>query len=221
MRVEGVMKTPIFITFEGGEGTGKTTQLGLLQKRLEKLGREVTLTREPGGTPLGVEIRRHLVANSNDPPVPTAELFLYAADRAQHVEGVIKPALAAGHVVLCDRYADATVAYQGFGRGLDRSLINELNKIATGGLWPKRTLLIELDHSEGVRRSLAREAALDEAESRFEEEEAAFHKRVAEGYRALMKENRDRFRLIDGDGTVEEVEVRVWEALKDLFGEAS
>jgi len=213
------MKTPLFITFEGGEGTGKTTQLTLLTKRLERLGRDVLLTREPGGTPLGIEIRRHLVASTIDPPVPLAELFLYAADRAQHVERVIKPALAAGNVVLCDRYADATVAYQCYGRGLNRELIDELNGIATGGLWPVRTLLIDLDHSEGVNRSLAREASSEEAESRFEEEETAFHERVNEGYRALMKKEGERFRLVDGYGTVEEVASRVWEALKDLFGE--
>jgi len=207
-----------FITFEGGEGAGKTTQINLLAAKLGEMGRTVVITREPGGTPLGNRIRRELVCITDDEPSPRAELLLYEADRAHHVEKVILPALEAGSVVLCDRYADATLAYQGWGRGLDQQLITELNRAATGGLSPARTLWLDLDPEEGVSRSLKREACSgEEPEARFEREEALFHHRVREGYRAIMEAEPGRVRLVDAVGGVEEVFARVWAELEDLF----
>lgn len=213
-----VTTTGVFITFEGGEGTGKTTQIALLAERLRALGREVVTTLEPGGTVLGKRIRRYLVSESDDVPTPRAELLLYAADRAHHVEKLIRPALEAGKVVLCDRYADATEAYQGYGRGLEIDLVRALNRTATQGLMPHRTLLIDLDPAMGVSRSLERQAGEGVAEeSRFEAEESAFHRRVREGYNAILKSEPQRVRFIDGAGTIEEVTDKIWLELADLF----
>lgn len=210
------------ITFEGGEGSGKTTQIARLRRRIEALGREALVTREPGGTQLGNEIRRLLVTEGIDPPAPLAELLLYAADRAQHVERVIVPGIEAGKVILCDRFADATVAYQGHGRGLSFELIETLNAIATGGHAPLRTIWLDLDPDEGVRRSLERQ--MDEGvvvEARFEREARAFHERVRRGYAAIAEREPRRFRRVDAGGTEDEVAERVWDALGDLFGEFS
>lgn len=212
------MKKGVFVTLEGGEGSGKTTQLPLIAKWLESLGREVVTTREPGGTPLGASIRALLLRSGGEVPVARAELMLYGADRAQHVQRVIAPALAEGKVVLCDRYADATEAYQGHGRGIDLNLVRTLNEAATGGLKPDRTVWIDIDPELGVKRSLARLAGdTGGAESRFEEEQLAFHKRVREGYAGLANTETGRFRRVDGNGTVAEVFERVQAALADLF----
>lgn len=210
--------TGVFLTLEGGEGTGKTTQLGLLAARLGALGRSVVVTREPGGTSLGATLREVLVRSSADPPTPLAELFLYAADRAHHVATVLRPALEAGRVVLCDRYADATEAYQGHGRGLSLETVRALNDLATVGLRPHRTLVLDLDPSAGVARALGREAG-GGGEERFEAEEAHFHERVRQGYRAIAAREPDRVRLLDAAGAPEEVAERVWGAVADLFGE--
>ncbi len=207
----------IFITFEGGEGVGKTTQIELVAARFEALGHTVVKTLEPGGTPLGVKIRKSLVSISEDPPSPTAELLLYAADRAHHVEKVIKPALERGEVVLCDRFADATEAYQGWGRGLDLELIRELNRVATSGVTPVRTILMDFDPSTGVQRSLDRQNHHSHPEeSRFEMEKTSFHERVREGYLFLARLHPGRIRTVDAQGSVEEVQERVWRELRDL-----
>lgn len=208
----------VFITFEGGEGSGKTTQIAHLAKRLEALGFEVVTTLEPGGTPLGKRIRRYLVSDSDDVPTPVSELLLYAADRAHHVEKKIRPALESGKVVLCDRFADATVAYQGYGRELGLELISSLNEVAMQGVVPTRTLLIDMDPAVGVRRSLERQAGDGVAEeSRFESEAAKFHRSVREGYLSIARKEPGRVRQIDGAGTVEEVEAAIWGELCDLF----
>ncbi|MHB8763976.1 MAG: dTMP kinase [Deferrisomatales bacterium] len=211
--------TGLFLTLEGGEGTGKTTQLTRLAGRIEALGRTAVVTREPGGTALGGRVRELLVRQTEDPPTPLAELFLYAADRAHHVTIVVRPALAAGHVVLCDRYADATVAYQGWGRGLPLAVIGTLNELATGGLWPRRTLVLDLPPAVGVERSLARlRAGRGPREERFEAEVLAFHERVRQGYLALALAHPERFRVIDGSGSPDAVGERVWAAVADLVG---
>jgi dTMP kinase len=208
----------IFISFEGGEGTGKTTQIARLARRIEALGRAVVVTREPGGTELGASIRGLLVRERDDPPVPVAELFLYAADRAQHVATVLAPARDSGCVVLCDRYADATEAYQGWGRGLPEDLIRRTNELATSGLWPDRTLFLDLDPAVGIRRALEREAPGEgRGEARFEGEASAFHERVLDGYRAIARRDPARVRRVDAAGIPDEVAERVWEAVKDLF----
>lgn len=215
------MNRGIFISFEGGEGAGKTTQIALLADRLRAAGREIVATREPGGTELGAGLRRFLVTDGEDPPCPRAELLLYAADRAHHVERLILPALGRGAVVLCDRYADATEAYQGWGRRLDLDLVRTVNEAATGGLWPHRTVWIDVDPAEGVRRSLARQSGAGEtAEVRFEAEERAFHERVRQGYGALASAWPERFRRVDGGGTVAEVAGRIWGSVADLFTKA-
>ncbi len=209
----------LFLTLEGGEGTGKSTQIRRLEARLSALGRDVVRTREPGGTPLGGRLRRLLVETGlDDAPGPRAELLLYAADRAHHVDSVVGPALAAGRLVLCDRYADATVAYQGWGRGLDLDVIARINRLATGGLRPHRTVLLDLEPAEGVRRALARSLGGQEArEVRFEHEERAFHERVRQGYLDVAARDPDRVRVVDASGTPDEVEARVWAAVEDLF----
>lgn len=214
--------TGVFLSFEGGEGTGKTTQIALLAARLEALGRSVVRTREPGGTPLGHTVRELLVRRSEDPPTPLAELFLYAADRAHHVATVLRPALEAGRVVLCDRYADATEAYQGYGRGLPLDVIRASNALATDGLWPHRTLLLDLAPRLGVRRALGREAPKEgPREERFEAEALPFHEKVREGYRAIARREPGRVRVLEGEGKPEEVARQVWEAVRDLFEERS
>lgn len=207
----------VFLTLEGGEGTGKSTQLQLLVERLRGLGRAVVVTREPGGTPLGNRLRALLVSESDDPPVPACELLLYAADRAHHVATVVRPALETGAVVLCDRYADATLAYQGYGRGLDRSLIATLNGVATAGVAPHRTILLDLDPGEGVRRALTRQApGRGPREERFEAEALSFHQRVRSGYLAIAAAEPERVRVVAADGSPEQVAARVWSAVADV-----
>lgn len=207
-----------FITFEGVEGCGKTTQLRLLKERLEAAGRQVTATREPGGCPIADQMRAILLDAENRAITPLAELLLYAAARAQHVQEVILPALARGEIVLCDRFTDATVAYQGHGRGLDLGTIAELNRLATGGLAPGLTLLIDCPVEVGLSRALARiEAASGAREERFELESVRFHERVREGYLELAGRFPERFLIVDGSGDVARTEGLVLEALNRRF----
>lgn len=214
------MQSGVFLTFEGGEGTGKTTQIARLARRLEATGRSVLVTREPGGTRLGAAIRQLLVQEGADPPVPLAELLLYAADRAHHVSTVLRPALEAGRAVLCDRYADATEAYQGWGRKLPADLIRSTNALATAGLWPDLTVVLDLEPGEGIRRALAREEPSGDGggvEARFEGENQAFHGRVRAGYRSIADRDPARVRMVDASGTPDEVAARVWDTVRELF----
>ena len=185
----------MFITLEGPEGAGKTTQLRALADFLRGCGHDVVTTREPGGTPIGDQIRHVLHDTANAAMSPTAELLLYAASRAQLVAEVIQPALAAGRVVLCDRYADSTMAYQGYGRGLDRDALAALTAVATGGLRPDLTLLLDLD----VARGLARRRDEGEEMNRLDLETLEFHRRVREGYLTLAAAEPARWRIIDAD----------------------
>jgi dTMP kinase len=205
-----------FITFEGVEGCGKTTQLRLLKERLEAAGERVTSTREPGGCPIADKMRAILLDAENSAITPLSELLLYAAARAQHVQEVILPALERGETVLCDRFTDATVAYQGHGRGLDLETIAQLNRLATGGLEPKLTLLIDCPVQIGLSRALARiEAAQGAREERFELESVRFHERVRAGYLELAAAHPERFLIIDGSGDVAQTEKLVIEALAE------
>ncbi|MBU1230122.1 MAG: dTMP kinase [Proteobacteria bacterium] len=201
----------MFITFEGIEGTGKSTQIALLQKHLEAQGRRVVVTCEPGGSRIGAELRRVLLSLENRDLTPQAELFLYLADRAQHVAQVVRPALASGAVVLSDRFADSTVAYQGYGRGMDLPLLHQLNAVAVAGLWPDLTLLLDLDPAAGLGRAVARNSreGKTSAEGRFEAESLAFHGRVRQGFLDLAAREPGRIRVLDASDTPESTALAV------------
>jgi len=197
-----------FITFEGVEGSGKTTQIRLLAQRLQDRGVPVLTTREPGGCCIADAIRAVLLNPAHKEMSPRTELLLYAAARAQHVEEVIRPALAAGKVVLCDRFSDATIAYQGEGRGLDRELIDTLNGVAVEGLAPDLTILLDIPVEEGLRRAIERNDQDEMREDRFEQESLRFHQRVREGYlKRVADEN--RFFVVDAAGIASEVSSRI------------
>ena len=189
-----------FITIEGGEGVGKSTNTDLIQSLLEGRGIEVVVTREPGGTALGEELRSVLLSPNAQPPVAMAELLLIFAARAQHLETVIEPALAAGKWVLCDRFTDATYAYQGWGRELDQGVIADLEHLVQGERRPDLTVLLDMDPSQGLLRAQER-AALD----RFEQEELAFFDRVRSGYLVRATEEPSRWIVIDASKTLDEV----------------
>lgn len=190
----------MFITFEGIDGCGKTTQLRRLATRFP----DPVITKEPGGTPTADRIRAILL-DAGSKLDPLAEVFLFAASRHQHVVEVIKPALDLGRTVLCDRYTDATLAYQGFGRLLDLDRLRALNDWATGSLRPDKTLLFDLDEETGLRRARGRGGD----ELRFEAEDLRFYRRVREGYLALAASEPKRFIVIDASGTIEDVGRRV------------
>jgi dTMP kinase len=186
----------MFVSLEGLDGSGKSTQAQLLRARLEAEGVEVVLTREPGGTPLGEEIRALLL--HGDHVAPWAEAALYAASRAQHVDEVIRPALARGAVVVCDRYVDSSVAYQGVGRGLGLDRVLELNLAAVGGLMPDLTVLLEIGTEDAAAR-------MGDERDRIEREDDGFRERVAQGYRTLAERFPDRYVVVDGRRAVDEV----------------
>jgi len=195
-----------FITFEGVEGCGKTTQIKLLGEHLKALGYQVILTREPGGCPIADKIRAILLDADNGNMLPLAELLLYSAARAQHVAEVIIPSINSGCIVLCDRFTDATIAYQSAGRGIDLDIINTLNRLACQSVKPDLTILIDCDAETGVKRARQRiESVSGPREERFELEAMEFHQRVREGYLNLAKQESDRFLLVDGSGSIESI----------------
>ncbi len=198
---------PAFITFEGIDGCGKSTQLRMLASELRLRGREVVSTREPGGTPLGTRVRQ-LVLDTEEQVDPLAELLLYAADRAQHVRTLVRPALDAGHVVLSDRYADATVAYQGAGRGFPDEIVSEVVALATGGLMPDLTLIFDLPVDESQRRAQLR-SRKGHQHDRLDAEDAAFHTRVRDAYQRIANAEPERVRVIDAAGSVQETQAQV------------
>jgi dTMP kinase len=185
------MKKGLFITFEGGEGSGKSLQTRLLYHKLEKLFIPVILIHEPGSTSLGEKLSRLLKWGRTNEISPLAELLLFNASRAQLMQESILPALSKGKVVICDRFIDSTVAYQGYGRGLDIQIINNANRAATGGLLPDISFLLDIPVEEGLKRKNKRET------NRFEREELAFHERVRQGYLGLAGADLKRFVLID------------------------
>lgn len=207
-----------FITFEGIEGSGKSTQISLLRDHLTAAGRRVVLTREPGGTPIGDQVRKVLLDPANKALDPTAELLLYAASRAQHLHEVILPALDAGAVVLCDRFSDATLAYQGYGRGLSVPVIQELDRIVTGGLRPDLTILFDIDARTGLGRARGRNADRGlHGEARFENEDIEFHTRVRDGYYLLADREPGRIRLVNGARTPKEVQADVRKLVDEML----
>jgi dTMP kinase len=208
----------LLISFESPEGGGKTTQARLVAGRLEQLGYAVLLTREPGGTPLGDRVRELVLHASELEISPLAETLLYCVARAQLVERVLRPALAAGQVVLLDRYADSTLAYQAFGRGLDRGAVERALEVATGGLKPDLTLLLDVEAGVGLSRKMEQAAGGSALEvNRFEAESVAFHERVRAGYLALAAEEPDRWRVIDAGRPVETVAGEVWRAVEAVL----
>lgn len=197
----------MFITFEGMEGCGKSTQCERLTAHFIRLGYDVLRTLEPGGSPLGQELRRILLDPANSDITSVGELFLYLADRAQHVDTVIRPALDRDRVVICDRFADSTIVYQGYGRGLDVPLLRRLNDTAVQGLWPDVTILLDIEPEAGLRRALTRNMLDNKArtEGRFEAENLSFHTRIREGYLTWVALNRDRFLIVDAAQTPDAV----------------
>ncbi|WP_419787802.1 dTMP kinase [Pseudodesulfovibrio sp.] len=206
----------MFITFEGIEGTGKTTQVTKVKEYFESKGREVFLTREPGGSRVGKELRKMLLHVDNKDLTPVTELFLYLADRAQHVSQVIRPALEDDKVVLCDRFADSTIVYQGYGRGLDTKTLKQLNEVAVEGMWPDLTIILDIDPEIGLKRATLRnlEQGVAKEEGRFEAEHMNFHKRIREGYLTWAAINRDRIRVINAAASPDEVFERIRAAIE-------
>ena len=207
-----------FITFEGPEGSGKSTQLRVLGERLRKAGQDVLETQEPGGTAIGVQIRRVLLDTKNRELCPTAELLLMFASRAQNVDQLILPALSAGRTVLSDRFTDSTLVYQGVGRGLGADLVYELDRIACRGLVPDLTLVIDIDTETGLARARRRSAHTEDPETRMEDQDVGFHRRVRDAYRQLAVDEPGRVRMIDGSQTREAVAEQVWQAVTPLLG---
>jgi dTMP kinase len=199
-----------FITFEGVEGCGKTTQIRNLSERLVNAGFRTVLTREPGGCPIADKIRSILLDAGNQGMVPLSELLLYAAARAQHVAEVILPALASDAIVLCDRFTDATVAYQHCGRSIDRTTIDALNILACQSVRPDLTILMDCDVAIGLARAKSRiESSSGPREERFELETLAFHQRVRDGYLQLATDEADRFLTISASGSIHEISDRI------------
>ncbi len=203
----------LFITFEGVEGSGKTTQIQRLKKYLTRKGIPCKVTREPGGTPIGERVRKILLNPDHCEMVPTNELLLYEAARAQHVKEVIEPFLKKGGVVLCDRFSDATIAYQGYGRRIDLKWIGRLNHLSSQGMRPDVTFLLDCPSDVGLKRALQRNRKLkQEKEERFEKEEIQFHRRVRKGYLAIARKEPRRVKVIDTrDG-----EDRVFDKIREI-----
>ena len=193
------------IAFEGGEGAGKSTQLRLAAAALRARGVTVVETREPGGTPLGAELRRLLMHTRDMPPTPVAELLLYLADRAQHVADVIRPALARGETVLTDRFSASTIAYQGYGRQLDRDTVVQLDAAARQGVEPALTILLDCPVAVGLGRA--------RGSDRFHDEDVAFHERVREAFQSFARADPARYRVIDATQAAEEVHAQVLAAV--------
>lgn len=206
----------MFISFEGIEGSGKSTAQRLLGEHLQGLGHDPLLTREPGGCALGRSLRPILLDARTRGLSSRAELYLFLADRAQHVAEVIRPALEAGHIVLCDRYTDSTLAYQGYGRGLDPEHLRRINDMATGGLLPDVTFLLDLPVHCGLERAglRNREEGTVLSEGRFDAESLEFHERVRRGYRALALEEPERFVTIDAAQPPEDVMLQCLSAME-------
>ncbi len=212
----------LFITLEGIEGSGKSTQMGLLKSYLEGRGVSVTALRQPGGTLLGEQIRGILLNDADGRRIePMAELYLYEACRAELVEEVIRPALDSGRTVICDRYVDSTVAYQGYGRGLDIETVTAINRSAVAGVMPKLTIVIDMEPAAGIKRAVARAEELKKGgapgEDRFELEALEFHTRVRNGYLAIAHGEPERVRVVDGGGEIESIHKAICDIIEAVI----
>lgn len=207
----------MFITFEGIEGCGKTTQIRKLQRILKKRAIPCLITREPGATPIGLQIRAILLDQKNKKLDPKAELLLYLADRCQHVSEKVQPALSQGQWVISDRFWDATVVYQGLARGINGKFLEKLRPWIMGPLWPDKTFLLDLPVNLGLARAWERinNSKEPEKESRFEKEAQAFHEKIRQGYLSLARKEPKRISIIDGTGSQEEIHLQI---VKNLFG---
>jgi dTMP kinase len=203
----------LFITFEGGEGSGKTVQTRVLHRKLIRLSVPVTLAHEPGGTPLGDRISRVLKWAREIDISPIGELLLFNASRAQLLDEVVKPELMSGKVVICDRYTDSTVVYQGYGRGLDMEVIRKINDIATGGLVPDLAVLLDISVEEGFARKGV------SVRDRFEQEDISFHRRVRDGYLKLAEVEPERWLVIDATQSQKRIADIIWERVSQLLGD--
>jgi dTMP kinase len=212
------VRKALFITFEGTEGSGKSTQISLLAERLRFMGYKVRTLREPGGTPIGEEIRHTLKHSlANQAMTAEAELLLMNASRAQLVREVIRPALAAGEIVLCDRFYDSTTAYQGYGRQLDLKKVETVINLAVGGTQPDLTLLLLVSQEVSEQRRLARQSTLPFMRDRMEEADRNFFARVAKGYEAIAAAEPSRVRPIEATGKVEEIQAAIWKLVEPLL----
>ena len=200
------MSKGLFITFEGVDGCGKTTQIKLLKEYFEKQGKTVLLTREPGAKGLGVKLREILL-NYDGEVSPNCESFLFLADRAQHIDTIIKPAVERGEIVLCDRHTDSTVAYQGYGRGVDLDRINMLNDIATSGMKPDLTFVFDID----IETSMSR---VGKEKDRMESAGVEFFKRVREGYLNIAKQEPNRVKLLNGSDKIEDIHAQILDIIE-------
>ena len=210
----------MFITFEGIEGTGKSTQITLLKNKLLTQNRAMLTTKEPGGSRLGKELRSMLL-NVDADITPEAELFLYLADRSQHMAQVILPALKDKKIVISDRFADSTIVYQGYGRGLPVKMLQELNNLAVSNKWPDITFLLDMAPEKGLERAIARneQEGKDKTEGRFEAESIAFHNRIREGYLSWAELHPKRFILINADRQQDEVHKEIWDTVQKLISQ--
>jgi dTMP kinase len=217
------MKRGFFITFEGVDRCGKSTQAGKLLSYIKSKGYDVIFTREPGGTAISEKIRELLLDTKNKEMTKLTEILLYQASRAQHTDELIKPSLEQGKVVICDRYFDSTIAYQGEGRGIDKDDVITLNRIATSGICPDITIIIDLPPDEGIKRLIAKqmkikydidkEQTVEEMSDRIERETIDFHNKVRNAYLSIAQQEPDRVKVVDGTGNIDDV----WERVRKVI----
>lgn len=211
------MNKGYFITFEGLDGSGKTTQAQRLVTYLQERGHKTVLTREPGGTPLAEEIRRVVLTPTPESLVPMAEILLYAASRAQHVEHFIKPSLASGTIVISDRFVDSSIAYQGYGLGYDPTVVRQVNTLAIDGLFPDLTFFIDVDTEQALRRTRRRNSDQSEVEDRIESREIFFHERVREGFLKLANSDPRFIRIPADDKSIDQIQTLVIGYIQERF----
>lgn len=201
----------MFITFEGPDGSGKSTQIKKTVQQLTDAGWEVVLTREPGGTEISDQIREVIMSMKNKQMSPRTEILLFCSARAQLVDELIRPALAAGKIVISDRYADSTLAYQGFGHGFDQRVLKDLLDFTTGNLWPDLTLLLDIPPEKGLQRRLSNKLEWN----RMDDYQLAFHQRVREGYLSLAKASPERWQVINADQEADKIQAEIMRILQD------
>ncbi len=205
----------MFITIEGIEGAGKSLLIQNLKNKFEESGRELLITREPGGSILGAKLRPLLLSEKEEKVCPHAELFMFLADRAEHVEKVIKPALNSGKVVICDRYIHSTLAYQGYARGLDLQMLKQFNAFATSNLNPDIALLLDIDIETGLSRAKSRNSNVNNDEGKFEALDKSFHEKVRNGFLEMAKDY-SFFTVLDASKTPDEVAQIAWSAIEKI-----